>query len=132
MFPPAGTKTLTLSNSIVWIENGIVFSVPSEHPPADMDRQQIREEMDRLRGFLGHRKACIVTRSDPRSRPPAKELRDFIAEELSSITRAMAIVTDSPLSKMIANLFFSFKPPAYPFKFFSSEAEAVAWIKQYC
>ncbi|MGZ3883914.1 MAG: DUF7793 family protein, partial [Bacteroidia bacterium] len=60
-----------------------------------------------------------------------KHQRDFIAEQLSSVTKAMAIITSSPLSRMIANLFFGLKPPPYPVKMFTNENEAKAWILQY-
>jgi hypothetical protein len=43
----------------------------------------------------------------------------------------MAIVTSSPLSRMMANLFFSFKPPQYPVKMFQNEKDATEWIRQY-
>jgi hypothetical protein len=41
------------------------------------------------------------------------------------------MITTSPVSKMIANLFFGFKPPSYPVKMFTNKEEAVSWIKQY-
>jgi hypothetical protein len=32
---------------------------------------------------------------------------------------------------MLANLFFSFKPPQYPVKFFTDSTEAAEWVRQY-
>ena len=129
---PEHAKTLDLGNSIIWIDDeGIMRSTPVDGPVVDPTREEITANMKRLRAFLGGRKVCMVVESNPNSRPPAKDMRDFVAEQLSSIAKAMAIVTSSPLSRMIANLFFSFKPPSYPMKMFTSEEEAVAWVRQY-
>jgi hypothetical protein len=125
-------RVLDLENSTIWLSReGIMYSKPRPNAPTDSTREQILSEMDRLREFLGNKKVCMVLEANPQSRPPTKELRDLIAEALSSITKAMAIVTTSPLSRMIANLFFSFKPPEYPVKMFATEEEATKWVKQY-
>jgi hypothetical protein len=43
----------------------------------------------------------------------------------------MAVITSSPITKMLVNLFFGFKPPAYPLKMFLTEKDATNWVKQY-
>ena len=50
---------------------------------------------------------------------------------VESVTKAMAIISASPLGRMVANLFFGFKPPVYPVKFCATQEEAKEWIKQY-
>lgn len=129
---PTGVKTLELSSSIVWFdENGILFSSPKPGIPPKLNMDEVAKEMEIFRKFTNNQKVCLVIESDPKAPAPAKEERDFIAEQINSITRAMAIVTTSPVSRMIANLFFGFKPPPYPVKMFGNKDEAVAWIKQY-
>ncbi len=60
-----------------------------------------------------------------------REVRDFAAEELPKITKAIAIVSHSALGKMLANLFFSLNSQPYPVRYFTDEPEARAWLKQY-
>jgi hypothetical protein len=129
---PKDRPKLELLSSTFWIDDeGIAFSKPKENAPQDLSREQIASEMQKLRKFLNNKKVCLVSESDPNSRPPKKEDRDYIADEISSIVKALAIITNSPVSRMLANLFFSFKPPQYPVKMFSSEKDAVEWIRQY-
>jgi hypothetical protein len=129
---PTDATVHEMKTSYIWIsKEGILFSKPKLNAIPAESREEIIAEMKALREIMNHRKMCLVLESDPNSRPPAKEMRDFIAEELASISKAMAIVTTSPLSRMIANLFFSFKPPEYPVKMFANEEEATRWVRQY-
>ncbi|MCW3076187.1 MAG: hypothetical protein JWO32_796 [Bacteroidetes bacterium] len=129
---PEGTKTHNLRASTVWFdENGILFSQPRLDVPPLVTMEEIRDEMKLFRELTGGKKVCIVGGSNPKAPPPAKEHRDFIADEIASVAKAFAIVTTSPVSKMIANLFFGLKPPPYPTKMFNTQEEAVEWIKQY-
>ncbi|MGZ4038526.1 MAG: DUF7793 family protein, partial [Bacteroidia bacterium] len=114
---PANTKTYDMQGSTIWIdEKGIVYSVPKPDAPADQSIEEMEKEMVRLREIIGTQKVCFVLESNKNSKAPPKHQRDFIAEQLSSVTKAMAIITSSPLSRMIANLFFGLKPPPYPVK----------------
>jgi hypothetical protein len=129
---PKNVKTHELTSSIMWFdENGILFSVPKPGVPPDMSHEEILKEMDRLREIIGNKKVCIVSEANPNSKPPSKAERDFIAEQINSVTKAMAIVSSSPVARMIANLFFGLKPPPYPTKMFTDEKEATEWIKKY-
>jgi hypothetical protein len=112
-------------------ESGILFSVPKPGVPPDLTREQIIKEMDKFREITGGKKVCIVSEANPNSKPPSKEERDFIAEQINSVVKAMAIVSTSPVARMIANLFFGLKPPPYPTKMFTDKNEAVEWIKKY-
>ena len=129
---PKNSKTYELSSSILWFDDdGVLFSVPKPGIPPEMTREEILKEMERFRAITGEKKVCMIAESNSKSRPPDKSERDFIAEQINSVTKAMAIVTLSPVSRMIANLFFSLKPPSYPAKMFTDEKEAKEWIKQY-
>jgi hypothetical protein len=129
---PRGASTIDTPSSTIWLsEEGILYSVGKNVGGGTRSTDEIRNEMDLLRSKLGDRKYCIIIESNARSTSPPKDQRDLIASELNSITKAMAIVSGSPLSRMVANLFFSFKPPSYPMKIFSSESDAKRWITQY-
>jgi hypothetical protein len=130
---PENVKTYELGSSIIWLdESGILYSVPKgDEPPPKRTNEEVRQDMDFLKKITGNKKVCLIIESNPNSAPPEKKERDFIAAQLDSITKAMAILTSSPLSRMIANLFFGFKPPPYPVKMFTDPAEAKEWIKQY-
>jgi hypothetical protein len=130
---PKDAKVIDLTTSFLWLdEQGILYSTPKpgiEQPV--LTREETLAQMAKLKELIGNKKVCMILESNSNSKPPKKEDRDFIAEQLTEITKAMGIISTSPLSRMVANLFFGLKPPPYPVKFFSNEQDARAWIKQY-
>ena len=129
---PNDVKVHDFASSHLWIsKEGIVYSSPKTDAYRELSHEEIKMQMDNFRTIIGNKKVCIVLESNPKAKPTKKEQRDFIASELSSVVKAMALITSSPASRIIANLFFGFKPPAYPVKMFSDEAKATEWIKQY-
>lgn len=132
MEPPKNIQTIDFATSIMWFdEDGILYSVPKPGAVHAKTREESQKQMDEFRKVAGGKKRCMILQTDHSAPPPKKEDRDWAAKELNSVTKAMAIISTSPLSRMIANLFFGLKPPSYPFKFFSNEIEAKQWIKQY-
>ncbi len=129
---PTDKKLIDWPTSTMWFdEDGVLYSVPKPGPHPPQTREETKQVMEKFRELVGGKKVCMILQTDSSSPPPKKEDRDFIAKELDSVTKAMGIIATSPLSRMIANLFFGLKPPGYPAKFFSNAEEAKAWIKQY-
>ena len=60
-----------------------------------------------------------------------KEIRDFAAIETPKFVKALALITNSTVSKSIANLFLLLKEPPYPTRLFTDEREAKEWLKNY-
>ena len=132
MKPPPNAKMIEWPTSTMWFdEDGILYSVPKSGAVHPKTKEESLEEMERFRKLVGGKKTCMIAKTDNTAPPPKTEDRDWIAKELDSIVKAMAIISASPLSRMVANLFFGFKPPSYPVKFFSNEKEAKEWMKQY-
>lgn len=132
MKPPENARIIEWPTSIMWFdEDGILYSSSKPGEPEVQTKEESLRQMEKFRKIIGGKKTCMILETNKSARPPRKEDRDWIAKELESVTKAMAIISTSPLSRMVANLFFGFKPPAYPVKFFSNQEEAKAWIKQY-
>jgi hypothetical protein len=131
--PPQNVKLIDWPTSTMWFdEDGVLYSVPKPNVPQPQhSKEEAEMEMEKFRSLVGHKKTCMILLTDSTAPPPKKEDRDWIAKELDSITKAMGIISTSPLSRMVANLFFGLKPPAYPVKFFSNADDAKKWIKQY-
>ena len=127
---PATAKTHEIPGSTIWLdENGILFSISSKTPPQNVE--EAKEALVMLQRYLGEgRKVCMlidVTNTSETTR----EMRNFAAEELPKIVKAIALVSQSVLGKMLANLFFSLKSQPYPVKYFNNETDAQQWLKQY-
>ena len=59
-----------------------------------------------------------------------RESRDFFAgEEVANAISAMALLVGSAIGKIIGNFFLGFNKPKYPVKLFTSESEAIVWLK---
>ncbi len=130
---PKNANTIDWETSTIWFdEDGVMYSMPKPGvPEPELSREESTAQLEKFKAIIGNKKVCMILETNANSKPPKKEDRDFIAEQLNEITKAMAVISGSPLSRMIANLFFGLKPPSYPVKFFSNEKEAKEWIKQY-
>ena len=128
---PREATVIEMPSSTIWLDkDGILYSV-GKPPAGPRSIDDLRAEMAEFRRVIGEGKYCIIMESSGKGPTPPKEQRDEIARELNSVTKALAVVSSSPLGRMMANLFFSFKPPKYPMKLFSTEREARQWIRQY-
>ena len=60
----------------------------------------------------------------------AGDARSYSAgDAVVSITSALAMVIDSPLGKVLGNLWLGINKPPFPTKMFNSETAAVGWLK---
>jgi hypothetical protein len=55
--------------------------------------------------------------------------RVYAGRETNRYTLALALLVESPLSKLIGNFFIGLNKPLFPTKLFNSEREAIAWLK---
>jgi hypothetical protein len=111
----------------IWLrENGIVQLIID--PGAKLTLADTREGLE-----------CIVKLGKGKRRPlliDARNLKsmDFAARhETAAFEEVMsaAILIDSAVSRMIANVFITTNKTNYPTKLFTSEAEAVEWSKEF-
>ena len=130
MEPPKNTEVHDHLESIWWIEeDGILCSVSKKNAPQSTREQSIAQ-LENLKKVTGDKKLCMLL-DITYARPTKREDREFAAEELAKIVKAIALISNSALGKMVANLFFNLKPPPYPAKMFTAEPEAREWLKQY-
>ncbi len=127
---PPGTKTTELTNSVIWLDNDILYSKPVVGKYTRSTREQMEEDMIKFRKVIGDKKVLMIAEAHPQTEQPRKEDRDFISEKLAEVTLAMAILTPNAVSKMIANLFFLFKPAPFPTKMFLNVSDAKQWLKE--
>ncbi len=129
MVPPKNVDLIDFPTSTMWFdEHGILCSVAKKIPPQTVE--EAKKSMELFRKITGGKKICLL--SDSTDSPPSnKEMRDYAAEVIPEIAKAVAIISRSAVGMMAANLFFSIKKQPYPVKMFNEEAEAKEWLKQY-
>ncbi len=61
-----------------------------------------------------------------------REAREYLAgDEATRNNCATAMIVGSPLSRTIGNFIMIFNKPRFPTKLFTSEAAALAWLKEF-
>jgi hypothetical protein len=111
-----------------WIEAGIVYFVYKPNTVVSIEAARKIVE-DRVR-FQDREDFPIYC--DIRGMKSAdKEARNYLAKEGSSYTRAVAVVVDSPMSKIIGNIYLGLNKPITPSRLFTDEKDAVEYLKQF-
>lgn len=87
------------------------------------DAIALLQSLDRLAG--GHAVPLLV---DVRSTQGLDRESRLLFQQATSI-RAAALLVDSPVSRVVANLFMGLNRPAYPMRLFNDEAEALSWLR---
>jgi hypothetical protein len=129
MKPPLNVKVYDWSSSTFWFdEDGILCSISKKTAPQTME--QVIKEIDEFKRIIGDKKVCMLA-DVTNSSESTREVRNYAAIELPKIIKAIAMISNSALGKMLANLFLSIKSQPYPTKMFNDEAEARQWLKQF-
>jgi hypothetical protein len=129
MIPPKNAVVTETPTSTFWIdEKGIFCSISKKGIPQTLE--EAKKRIDLLRKLLGGKKVCMLL-DVTHSGETTKEIQDLAAEELPKLVKAMAILSDSALGRMIVNLFFNIKEQPYPTKMFNDEQVAREWLEQY-
>jgi|ERR1051326_821586 hypothetical protein len=129
MEPPKDARVYELSTSTIWFdEDGVLYSIGKKVPPETLEES--KKTLGQFKDIIGHKKVCMIL-DVTNAQPSTKETRDWAAKELPPLVKAMALISNSPLGRMVVNLFFGLKPPPYPARMCASEKEAKEWIRQY-
>jgi hypothetical protein len=109
----------------IWLrEDGIVQNVVD--PGAEYTLADVREGLAGIyKVSKGQRRPLLVDSRNLKSmdRNARQEMATF--DEITSI----AILIDSAVSRMIGNVFLATNKKSYPARLFTSEAEAIQWLK---
>jgi hypothetical protein len=111
-----------------WIEGGIVYFVYK--PNSVVSLEAARKIVDDRIKFQKQKDFPIYC--DIRGMKSAdKDARNYLAKEGSSYARAVAVVVDSPMSKIIGNIYLGLNKPITPSRLFTDEKDAVEYLKQF-
>lgn len=97
-------------------EEGILCAI-SKKKESPQTLEDVKKSIDDFKKITQGEKVCMLL-DITNSTPTPKEIRDYIALEMPKIAKAIAMLSNSPLGKMVANLFFGLKPPPSQLKFF--------------
>jgi hypothetical protein len=115
----------------VWLrDDGLIQAVvfPNRQPHG---LEAAKENMAAIAGFAADKKRPVLI--DMRAIVGInREARAYYADGGGRrVATAAALLIGSPVSRVIANFLISLNRPPIPIQLFTSEAEAVAWLKQF-
>ncbi len=112
----------------IWLEDDGIVRVINK-PSVEVDLVAAKENVAVvLRITEGRKVPLFIALSGIRSM--SQEARDFFAGEGGAEpSLCQALVVRSPISKVIANFFLGFNRPVLPTRAFTSEVDALTWLK---
>jgi len=117
----AETRTVT----ITFGEDGIL--VVRSHPGHDQSADDARENLETCRQLVGDKKAPVLV--DLRQMGVLENQARKVYATEADFALAQAMLVDSAFTRIAANLFIRIANPVQPTRMFSSEDEAIQWLK---
>ncbi len=93
--------------------------------------QENIEAQARIRDALGKEMTRVLIDMRQTTRIGREARHHYAGKRTASIQRATALLVASPLSATIANFFMGLNKPLSPTRMFTSEDEAIAWLRGY-
>jgi len=128
MKPQGNTPVYESDVQTFWFDESGILCAVSKDTPRTLERQQ--KTYDLVKQISGNKKVCYLTEVT-HVQPPDRETREYVLKESPNLFKAVAVISNSVLGRMIANILFRMKNQPYPTKMFSNENEAKEWLKQY-
>lgn len=117
------------STSYYWFdEDGILCALNKNIKAVPYD--EVVKLVEDLKHLTENKKICMLM-DVTHSPSSTKEIREYTAREFPKLVKALALVSASPVSRLLAYLFFAVVRTPFPSKMFSNEGEAKAWLKQH-
>jgi hypothetical protein len=114
----------------LWLgEDGIVRII--HVPGAEVTLEDVKETMAAyLKIYKGKKRPLFVDTKTMKSL--AREARKYYAgDEAANVASAAAIIVGTPVSRVLGNFYLGLSNPHLPSRLFSSEDEALKWLKGY-
>lgn len=112
----------------LWMEDGILYGV---YKVDKVDLPEAKTATQERLTFTGDKTYPVIT-DYSKVRDTTKSARDYLSsDEPSKGIKAIALIIDSSVGRVIYNFFISLNKPAFPIQVFTDQEKAREWIKQY-
>jgi hypothetical protein len=111
-----------------WIEENVLFFIYK--PAVKLDLNAVKKIVaDRLKVQDGNAYPVFC---DMRGiKDSDKPARDYLAKEGSSMVKAVGVLTDSPVTKIMLNFYLTISRPLVPTKMFTDKNQALEFLKAF-
>ena len=131
MNSPANIEVYEHALATYWFDEDGICHSEAKNVPRTLEN--VKDHVAFLKKAFNGKKVCLLVDAT-KTTPYDKETRDYMISEFKNIYKALAVVSESPFGRTIANNFMVsqiFNTDTIPMKMFPSEAEAKEWLKQY-
>ena len=114
--------------SQMWIDDGGILHIRYTKK-TDVTLIIAKKEIELINKIcLGKKIPTLVNLNNTKS--ISREARQFLSgRESQKVLRSVALVVKSPIHSVMGNFFLGINKPSYPLKLFSSEEQALNWLK---
>lgn len=127
MPPPAhAIRTRTCS---LWIDDGVVHGL--FHAGAEVTVDDARENLAVTSTLAGGVRRPVLVDLRPVRSQSGEARALFAGPAATAVTAAVALVTSSPLSRVLGNFFLGFNKPQTPARLFTSVDDAEVWLRSF-
>lgn len=127
MTPAADAYVVSTESALVWVAgDGVIRHVVVEG--SELELHHAKANLRALvRATQGTRRPMIADLRKIRS--ATREVREYYAsQDAAEVVSAVAILIESPVSRVIGNFFMKLNRPLYPIQLFSVEDKALEWL----
>ncbi|HEY0030207.1 MAG TPA: STAS/SEC14 domain-containing protein [Bacteroidia bacterium] len=128
MKAPNNVKKHESDLSTFWFDEDGILRAVAKRCIRTLETQ--KRNFNFIASFTEHKQVCLLADTSEAT-PLDRESREFTAQELPKLFKAMAIISISPLGRFIANGFLAVNKQPIPIKFFTNEQDARDWLKQF-
>jgi hypothetical protein len=113
----------------LWIDNGVIFGQYKPDVVIDLEAaKSIARDRMRLSNNKDYPSLVYLTLLNT---TVTKEARDFFSGgEGIKYMKKLALLTNSPISKMVGNFYLKINQPSIPTRLFTSKEDALKWLKE--
>lgn len=128
MTPPENATVYEGKLASFWLNDLGILCAVSKPVPRTPENQ--KADYDFIREITGNKRVCLLA-DNSNSYTQDKITRQYSAEEMPKLFRAMAVISRTTIGKAAAHLFTYFQGQPIPIMTFDDEKEAKEWLMQY-
>lgn len=121
--------TLETKLATMWLDEDGILYAESKNPNAPRTPEEIAETKTFLESAAKEGKIYMLVNA-VNGGLPDKRSRSISAENLNKHLAALAIISKSKTTNMMAKIFLTAFPPSYRVKLFSEKDKAQIWLKE--
>jgi hypothetical protein len=122
-------RSVETASGIISLDEGLGIVHIKNKQGVEQSLADARENIAQLRELTGDRAYPVLV--DLEGSTLSREARNYYGSaEVRDRLSGLALLVTNPVARVLANLFIGMKQPVTPTRLFTSEREAIEWLRQ--